>query len=215
VRFVTRTGTIRVGNQVVTIDQAGIGTARSASTPTINQTGMLLSPGSDAGPNATRPHLSAPGPWLASPFSRAGLVLLIACGVLALLLWIKRRQAHRRFTTSPANVVSHLRDQIASRLEELFRIAVAVTDKLQIVAVFGKRLLAGASNKLNVAVFGKRLFAGASDKLRFVGHFLAALPPTFKVVSRGAVMRLGKQKLASLLLEIVGRLATVMTRWIT
>src|SRR6266511_1029959 len=230
-----------------------------APADTNKQTGMLLPPGSDVGPKAAR---SQPSEWLASPLSRAGLVLLIACGVVALL-----------------------RDQIASRLGELFRIAAAATDKLQSVAVFGKRLLAGACDKLrsadfgkrllagtynrlkfaalrkrlsrskigvgadlrvcpgpanptapgrtrrsaptlrrlildvlrlfagtydklNVAVFGRRLCAGTSDKLKFVGHYLAAFSPIFKVVSRGVVViRLGKQKLARLLPERVRTVA--------
>src|SRR6266540_3235536 len=253
-----------------------------APADTNKQTGMLLPPGSDVGPKAAR---SQPSEWLASPLSRAGLVLLIACGVVALLLRTGWRQARRRFAMSAAGVVSRLRDQIASRLGELFRIAAAATDKLQSVAVFGKRLLAGACDKLrsadfgkrllagtynrlkfaalrkrlsrskigvgadlrvcpgpanptapgrtrrsaptlrrlildvlrlfagtydklNVAVFGRRLFAGASDKLKFVGHYLAAFSPIFKVVSRGVVViRLGKQKLARLLPERVRTVA--------
>jgi hypothetical protein len=50
------------------------------------QTGMLLPPGSDAGPKATQPQPGATSRWLASPLGRVGLVLLIACGVSALLL---------------------------------------------------------------------------------------------------------------------------------
>ncbi len=84
-------------------------TNKSAPTDTNKQTGMLLPPGSDAVPNATRPQ---PSKWLASPLGRAGLVLLIACGVLALLLRIDWRQARRRFAMAAAGIVSRLRGQI-------------------------------------------------------------------------------------------------------
>jgi len=162
-------------------------TNKSAPADINKQTGMLLPPGSDACPKATCPQPNAPNRWLASPLSQAGLVLLIACGVSALLLGTVWRQAGRRFAMAAADIMSRLRDQIAARLGELFRIAAAVSDKLQFVVGFGKRLL-----------------AGTLDKLKFVGHFLAAFSPIFKVVSRGgAVMRLGKQKLAGLLPERV------------
>src|SRR4030095_4876751 len=68
-------------------------TDKSTPTDTNKQTGMLLPPGSDAGPKAARPH---PGEWLAIPLVRAGLALLIACGVLALLLRITWRHSRRR-----------------------------------------------------------------------------------------------------------------------
>lgn len=179
--------------------------ATNGSTPadTNKQTGMLLPPGSGAGPKATRLQLGVLSRWLASQLSRVGLALLIACGALTLLLRINWRKARGRFAKIAAGAVSRKRDQLASRFGELLRIADAAYDRLQFVAGFSKRLLAGIYDKLNVARLGKRLSAGASDKLKFVGHFLAALPPTFKVVSRGAAMRLGKQKLARLLLEIV------------
>jgi hypothetical protein len=45
-------------------------TNKSAPTDTNKQTGMLLPPGSDAGPKATR---QQPGEWLAIPLGRAGL----------------------------------------------------------------------------------------------------------------------------------------------
>ena len=201
-------------------------TDKSTPADAKQQTGMLLPPGSDAGPKATRPHLSAPDRWLANPLGRGGLALLIACGVSALLLWTVWRQAGRRFAMAAAGVMSRLRDQIAARLGELFRIAAAAYDKLQFVAGFGKRLLEGTSNKLKFADFGRRLFAwacdklnvidfgkrlltGASDKLKFVGHFLLAIfLPIFKVVSHcGAVMRLGMRKLAGLLPERVRAIA--------
>src|SRR6266511_1821746 len=139
-------------------------TNKSTSTDTSKQTGTLLPPGSDVGPKAAR---SQPSEWLASPLSRAGLVLLIACGVVALLLRTGWRQARRRFAMSAAGVVSRLRDQIASRIGEIFRSAAAATDKLQFVAVFGKRLLAGACDKLRFADFGKRLLAGTYNRLKF------------------------------------------------
>src|SRR6266498_1645948 len=201
-------------------------TDKSTPADAKQQTGMLLPPGSDAGPKATRPHLSAPDRWLANPLGRGGLALLIACGVSALLLGTVWRQAGRRFAMAAAGVMSRLRDQIAARLGELFRIAAAAYDKLQFVAGFGKRLLEGTSNKLKFADFGRRLFAwacdklnvidfgkrlltGASDKLKFVGHFLFAIfLPIFKVVSHcGAVMRLGMRKLAGLLPERVRAIA--------
>jgi hypothetical protein len=76
------------------------------------------------------------------------------------------------------------------------------------VADFCKRLFAEAFDKLKVASFGKRLLAAISNKLQFVGHFLAAFSPIFKVVSRGgAIMRLGKQKLAGLAPERVRAIA--------
>jgi RHS repeat-associated protein len=185
--------------------------APNGSSPTdINkQTGMLLPPGSDTGPKATRLQPNAPSRWLSSPLGRAGLALLIACGMLALLLGTRWRQARRLFAMAAAGAVSRLRDQIASRLGELFRIADAAYGKLQVVVGFSKRLLEWTSNKLNVADFGKRLLAGIYDKLRLVGHFLlAAFLPIFKVVSRiGAVMRLGGQKLAGLLPERVRAIA--------
>jgi RHS repeat-associated protein len=221
----------------------------SSPTDTIKQTGMLLPPWSDAGPKAAWPQLgapsrwplspltdlaqevaalarpSSPSRWAAIPLSRAGLVLLIACGVSALLLVINWRQAGRRFAVAAVGAVSRIRNQIASLLEVLFRIAAAVSDKLQFVvgfgkrllewtsnklkfADFGKRLLARTSDKLNVTDFCKRLFAGASDKLKFVGHFFAAFSPIFKVVSRiVALMLLGGQKLAGLLPERVRAIA--------
>jgi len=104
------------------------------------QTGMLLPPGSDAGPKSTRPRLSVTSQWLAIPLGRAGLVLLIACGVLFLLLRISRRQARRRFATVAAAVVSRLRDQIAARLGELFRIQ-ASTFALQSAAASAQQEL--------------------------------------------------------------------------
>jgi len=183
----------------------------SSPTDTIKQSGMLLPPGSDAGPKVTRPQPNAPGRWFARPLGRAGLALLIACGVLALLLRINWRQARTWFARAVVclGVVSRLRDQIASRLGELFRIAAAAYDKLQFVVVFGKKLLSGASYKLRfIGVFGKRLLAGTFDKLKFVGHFLAAFLPIFKVVSYcGAVMRLCKRNLAGLLPERVRAVA--------
>jgi RHS repeat-associated protein len=180
-------------------------TDKSTPTDTNKQTGMLLPPGSDAGPKARRPHLSAPGRWLANPLGRWGLALLIAFVVSALLLGTVWRQAGRWPATAAAVVMSRLRDRIAARLGELFRIAAAAYDKLKFVVSFGKRILAGTYDKLQfVADFGKRLIAWTFDKLQFVGHFLAAFSPIFKVVSRGgAVMRLGKQKLAGLLPERV------------
>jgi len=201
--------------------------ATNKSTPADakQQTGMLLPPGSDAGQKATRPHLSAPGRWLTNPLGRVGLALLIAFGALALLLRINRRQARRLFAMAAAGIASRLRDQITARLGELFRIAAVVSDKLQFVAGFGKRLLEETSNKLKFADFGRRLFAWACDKLniidfgkrllartfhklKFVGYFLAAFSSIFKVVSYcGAVMRLGKRKLAWLLPERVRAIA--------
>src|SRR5262245_22613958 len=140
-------------------------TNRPTQTDTNKQSGMLLPPGSDAGPNGARLKL---GEWLRIPLGRAGLALLIACGVLAFLLRTGWRQARRRFATAVAYVVSRLRDQIAARLEELFRIAAAAYDKLKFVVDFGKRLLVGTSDKLRFADFGRRLLAGAFDKLKFV-----------------------------------------------
>jgi subtilisin len=67
-------------------------TDKSAPADSDAQTGML-SPGSDAGPKATRPY---PSGWMAAPFNRAGLALLIAGCVLALLLPVSRRQSPRR-----------------------------------------------------------------------------------------------------------------------
>ncbi|HEU0177662.1 MAG TPA: PA14 domain-containing protein, partial [Blastocatellia bacterium] len=182
----------------------------STPTDTNKQSGMLLPPGSDTGPKAIRPQPSAPNRWLARPLGRAGLTLLIACGVLALLLQINWRQARRRVAMAAAGVMSQMHDQIESRLGELFRIAAAAFDKLQPVVGFGKRLLAGTSDKLKfVVVFGKRLLARTSDKLQFVRHFLLAVfQSTFKVVAHGgAVMRLGGQKLAGLLPERVRAIA--------
>ena len=88
-------------------------TNKSEPTDANKQSGILLPPGSDAGPKATLPHLSAPGRWLASPLGRAGLVLLIICGALALLLRTRWRRARRRFATAAASVMSRLQDQIA------------------------------------------------------------------------------------------------------
>ena len=199
----SREGTLTVAGRTVTISQFGpISQLGPIEGPDISrESGILLLLGSDTGPKATS---GAPSRWLASPLSRAGLALLIACGVLAILLRIDRRQARRQFAAFAAGVASRLRDHIASRLGELFRIAAAVFDKLQSVVGSGKRLLAGACDKLNVASFGKRLLAGTCDELKFVGHFLAALLPIFKVVSYcGAAMRLGGQKLAGLAPERV------------
>src|SRR5262249_17890087 len=85
-----------------------------------------------------------------------------------LLLRINWRQTRIRFAMAAvcSGVVSPLRDRIASRLGELFRIAAAVYDKLQIVVGFGKRLLAGTFDKLRLADFGKGLIAGTFDKLK-------------------------------------------------
>jgi RHS repeat-associated protein len=194
----------------------GAATNKSAPADSNKQTGMLLPPGSDAGPKATQPEPGAASRWLASPLGRTGLVLMIACGVLALLLRARWRQAPGRFTMAAVRpgVVSRLRDQIKAQSEGLFRIAAAAYDKLKFVVAYGKRLLAMTSDKLNVAVFCKRLLAGASAKLKFVGHFLAALLPTFKVMSYcGAVMRLGRQKLARLLPERVRAIARRALSW--
>jgi hypothetical protein len=90
-KWTTRTGTIVVGGQIVAIEQAGIG-ALHDSTPTIKQTGMLLPPGSDAGPKATRPQANG---WLSTSLSRAGLVLLIVCGLLTLLPRIHCKESKR------------------------------------------------------------------------------------------------------------------------
>jgi len=61
-------------------------TNKSAPADTNKQTGMLSPPGSDAGPKATLPQPNAPGRWPANPLGRTGSVLLIICGVAALLL---------------------------------------------------------------------------------------------------------------------------------
>jgi RHS repeat-associated protein len=160
-------------------------TNKSEPTDTNKQTGMLLPPGPDAGPKAAQPQPGVLSRWLASPLGRAGLVLLIACGLLALLLRLNWSQARRKFSIVVANVVSRLRNQIKAQFGELFRIAAAAYYKLHFVVVFGKGLLAASCNKL-----------------KFVGHFLAAFLPIFKVLSYGgAVMRLGMQKLAGLLPE--------------
>jgi hypothetical protein len=55
----------------------------ASPTDTIKQSGMLLPPGSDSGPKAAR---LQPSGRPAIPRGRAGLALLIACGVSALLL---------------------------------------------------------------------------------------------------------------------------------
>src|SRR5262249_3956654 len=176
-------GTLTVAGQTVTIDQ--VGPPRPPREEEDLQMGMLLPQGSDTGPKASRPQPNAPSRWLARPLGRAGLALLIACGVLTLLLLINWRQARGRFAMIAAGILSRLQAQIAARLGELFRIGAAAYDKIQVVVGFGRRL-----------------FAGPSDKLIFVGHFLAALPPLFKVVSYGgSVMRIGKQKLTGLLPE--------------
>jgi RHS repeat-associated protein len=80
---------------------------------TKQQTGMLLPPGSDAGPKAIGLQPNAPSQWLAVPLGRAGLVLLIliACGILSLLLRTIWRQARRRFAMAAvySGIVSRLR----------------------------------------------------------------------------------------------------------
>jgi RHS repeat-associated protein len=58
-------------------------TNESAPTDVNKQTGMLLPPGSDAGPKAL---WLQTGKWLATPFGRAGLALLIVGCILAFLL---------------------------------------------------------------------------------------------------------------------------------
>src|SRR5215475_3033483 len=63
-------------------------TNKSAPADADKQTGMLLPPGSDAGPKATRPQ---PSGWLAARPGRAGLALLIAGCLLALLLSINSK----------------------------------------------------------------------------------------------------------------------------
>ena len=82
------------------------GTNKSASADTNKQTGMLLSPGSDASPKATHPQPIAD---VTSPLSRVGLALLIVCGVLAILLRINRGQARERSATAATYVVLRLR----------------------------------------------------------------------------------------------------------
>jgi hypothetical protein len=129
-------------------------------TPTdAKQTGLLLPPRSDADPKATQPQPISPSRWLASPLGHAGLVLMIACGLLALLRRTRWRQSRRGFALAAmcSGVLLRLQDQIASRLGELSRIATAVSDKLQLVAVFGKRLFAGTYDKLKFAAIRKRL----------------------------------------------------------
>src|SRR5262245_1795537 len=185
--------------------EVGPSTTQPASTDTNQHTGLLGSPESGGGQNGAWSQQNAIWRWMARPLGRAGLALLTACGVLAFLLRTRWRQARRQFATNVAGVMSRIRDQIASRLGELFRIAAETNGKLQFVGVFGKGLLVGTYDKLQfVTDFGKRLLAGTYDKLKFVGHFLATFSPIFKVVScGGAVMRFGKQKLAVLLPESV------------
>jgi subtilisin len=67
-------------------------TDKSAPADINKQTGMLLPPGPGADPKATR---SQPGGRLALPLGRAGLALLMAGAVLALLLWIDRKELKR------------------------------------------------------------------------------------------------------------------------
>jgi len=69
-------------------------TDKSAPADANKQTGMLLPPGSDAGPKAAR---AQPGWRLAIPLGRAGLVLLIVCGVSALLFRIDCKESRRTF----------------------------------------------------------------------------------------------------------------------
>jgi len=84
----------------------------AASSDANKQTGMLLPPGSNAGPKATWLQSGDPRRWLASTFGRACLALLIACGVLALLLRSGWRLARSRFTMAAAGLVSRLRGRI-------------------------------------------------------------------------------------------------------
>jgi len=65
---------------------------KSAPADANKQTGMLTPPGSDSGPKAARPQ---PGGRLAIPLGRAGLALLIAGGVLALILRIDCKESMR------------------------------------------------------------------------------------------------------------------------
>jgi RHS repeat-associated protein len=185
--------------------------ATNESTPadTNKQTGMLLPPGSDACPKARRPEPGAAIRWQASPLGRGGLVLLIGCGVLALLLLVNWRQARGQLAMV-AGVAPRLRDQIASRLGELLQIAEAVFDKLKIVAGFIKRLLAGSYYKLNVARLGKRLSAGICDEL---------LPERMQAIARRSLswrrnLGLGRLKPAlrrAMAIALVVRLAAPLT----
>src|SRR5262249_2433818 len=113
-----RQGTLTVAGQTGTIDQ--VGPPRPPREEEDLQMGMLPAPGCGPGPKAARPQPNATSRWLAIPFVRVGLALLILCGVLALILRTGWRQARRRFTRVAACVVLRLRDQIASRLGELF-----------------------------------------------------------------------------------------------
>jgi hypothetical protein len=67
-------------------------TNKLAPADTDKQTGMLLSPGSDAGPKAICPQ---PSRWLAVTLRREGLASLISGGVLAFLLRISFKESKR------------------------------------------------------------------------------------------------------------------------
>jgi RHS repeat-associated protein len=105
-------------------------TTANESTPsdTGKQTGMLLPPGSDADPNSMQPQHGVLSRWPASQFGRAGLALLIACGLFALLLRLNWSRARGKFAMAFAGVVSRLRGRIAW---------------LGSVMGLGKRMLAG------------------------------------------------------------------------
>src|SRR5262249_16055828 len=83
-------------------------TNKSAPADTNKQTGMLSPPGSDAGPKATRPQPNAPSRWPANPLGRTESVLLIICGVAALLLR-NGRQSRKRFAAAAARLGAVLR----------------------------------------------------------------------------------------------------------
>jgi subtilisin len=82
-------------------------TDKSAPTDTNKQTGMLGSPGPDAGPKATRPRPSQLS-------GRAGLALLITCCVAALLLGGGWRRTSKRFAVVAVclGVVLRLRERM-------------------------------------------------------------------------------------------------------
>jgi RHS repeat-associated protein len=88
-------------------------TNQSSPTDTNKQTGMLLPPGSDAGPKGAQPN--AASRWLAVPLGRVGLILLglIVGAVLAVLLRIDWRRLRGRFAVAGGGAVSRLRDRIA------------------------------------------------------------------------------------------------------
>lgn len=119
-------------------------TDESAPIDAKQQTGMLAPPGLDAGPKSTRPQ---PNQWP----GRAGLALLITCGVAALLLGGRWRRTSKRFAVVAvcSGVVLRLRERMNTTI--------------------------GSGGETRLKMFAA-LRSGAGHRMSFLGGMLISIP---------------------------------------